>query len=266
MTLLACPVCGADLALDARVARCPAGHAFDRGRRGDLTLLAGPAPAGDTAAMVAARETFQAGGHFAPLFDAVVQLVTARAPAAGGVVDVGAGPGLLLAAVLEALPGRDGVAIDVSSAAARRAARAHPRITSVRADVWRGLPVRDGAAAVVLDVFAPRNGPELARVLRPDGLLVVVTPTPRHLREIVDALGLVTVDPRKDERLAAALEPQLALDAREELEWTLDLDAGAVGQLVAMGPSAHHAHGEPAAARVTASVTLAVYRRARAGP
>ena len=35
----------------------------------------------------------------------------------------------------------------------------------------------------VLVVFAPRNGPEIARVLRPVGRLVVVTPAADHLTE-----------------------------------------------------------------------------------
>ena len=35
----------------------------------------------------------------------------------------------------------------------------------------------DAAAGVLLNVFAPRNGAEFRRVLRADGVLLVVTPT-----------------------------------------------------------------------------------------
>ena len=82
--------------------------------------------------------------------------------------------------------------------AARRAARAHPRAGAAVCDVWRGLPLADACADVVLDVFAPRNGAEFRRVLRPGGRLVVVTPTPAHLAELVPLLGLIGVDPDKD--------------------------------------------------------------------
>ena len=69
--------------------------------------------------------------------------------------------------------------------------------------------MRDGAVDRVLVVFAPRNGPEIARVLRPDGRLVVVTPAADHLGELVGPLGLLRVDPDKADRLAASLEPHL---------------------------------------------------------
>ena len=99
-------------------------------------------------------------------------------------------------------PARSGVVLDSSPYAARRAARAHPRAMAVVADTWARLPVRDGAVDRVLVVFAPRNGPEIARVLDPDGRLVVVTPAADHLGELVGPLGLLRVDPDKAARLA----------------------------------------------------------------
>src|SRR5205823_9615897 len=126
----------------------------------------------------------------------------ARRVAAGGlVVDLGAGTGHHTATVLDALPGRLGLALDSSTYALRRAARAHPRLGAVACDGWRRLPVRDGAAGLVLDVFAPRNGAEFRRILAPGGALLVVTPEPAHLHELVDTLGLLAVDPDKDRRL-----------------------------------------------------------------
>ncbi|MEU6683513.1 hypothetical protein [Streptomyces sp. NPDC046832] len=55
-------------------------------------------------------------------------------------------------------------------------------------------------------MFAPRNGPEFHRVLGPDGTLLVVTPTGRHLRELRGPVGLLAVDPRKEERLRRSLD------------------------------------------------------------
>src|SRR5690606_10049715 len=113
--------------------------------------------------------------------------------------------GYYLSAVLDALPDRPGVALDVAKAAVRRAARAHPRAAAAVCDVWRGLPLADGCADLILNVFAPRNASEFRRVLRPTGALIVVTPQPNHLSELVDALDLVRVDPAKQDRLTAAL-------------------------------------------------------------
>ena len=55
----------------------------------------------------------------------------------------------------------------------------------MRCDAWTGLPVRDGSAAAVLSVFAPRNPSEAARVLSDGGVFVVVTPERGHLGELV---------------------------------------------------------------------------------
>jgi 23S rRNA (guanine745-N1)-methyltransferase len=267
--LLRCPNCGASLQAAPPVLRCAAGHSFDLARDGHVSLLSprGKAPAGDPAAMVAARAAFLGAGHYDPIAHAVA----AAAGPARGVVDLGAGTGHYLAAVLERAPEAWGLALDASRPALRRAVRAHPRIAAVACDVWRELPVQDGAADVVLNVFAPRNGAQIARVLAPGGRLVVVTPTPRHLRELVEPLGLVGMDPDKPARLAAELAGHLRPHTRHELEFALTLGHADLEALVGMGPSAHHVDAAAARARiaalpdpasVTASVRVATFSRA----
>ena len=201
---LCCPHCGAELALGAGTLQCGAGHSFDVARQGYVSLLPGAprAASGDSAAMVAARELFLGAGHFEPL-EAALAAAAAGAPAGGCVADLGAGTGWQLARVLDALPPRPGLALDVSRPALRRAARAHPRIGAVGCDIWGALPMRPEAVGLMLNVFAPRNGAEMARVMAPDARLVVVTPTPRHLEELAGPLGLLSVDERKPERLEA---------------------------------------------------------------
>jgi 23S rRNA (guanine745-N1)-methyltransferase len=102
----------------------------------------------------------------------------------------------------------------------------------------------------VLVVFAPRNGPEIARVLRPGGRLVVVTPAADHLASLVGPLGLLRVDPEKGRRLAATLEPHLEQVAAGGHRELLDLDRTAVRTLVGMGPHARHLVPEALAAAV----------------
>jgi 23S rRNA (guanine745-N1)-methyltransferase len=179
---------------------------------------------------------------------------------------LGAGTGWYLARALDRLPERRGLALDLSKHALRRAARAHRRIAAIGCDVWGPLPVRDSVGALVLSVFAPRNGAEIARVLRPHGALLVVTPTERHLAELVSALGLLTVDERKQERLGAELDAHLDLERRLEREWPLALTPADVANAVAMGPSARHVSLEELDAQivampVTASVAISTYRR-----
>jgi 23S rRNA (guanine745-N1)-methyltransferase len=217
--------------------------------------------------MVAARVAFLAAGHFADLTRAVADLVP---PEADRVVDVGAGTGHHLAAVLARAEDAVGLALDASSHALRRAARAHPRIGAVACDAWAGLPVRDAAAGVLLNVFAPRNAAEFHRVLRPGGTLLVVTPGARHLAELVAALGLLSVEERKRERLAATLSRGFERVAEDELERTVRLSRADVAAAVTMGPSSWHTDAAtleqriarlPAAVDVTTSFVLSRFAR-----
>jgi 23S rRNA (guanine745-N1)-methyltransferase len=251
---LRCPVCAGDLAGDERVLRCVTGHSFDIARQGYAGLLTGNAHIGtaDTADMVAARAEFLDGGHFAPLAELIAERAAAGAPDEGCVLDAGAGTGYHLGAVLDRLPGRPGVALDVSKHALRRAAKAHPRIGALTWDVWRPLPVRTGTVGVLLDVFAPRNAAEFHRVLRPDGILLVVTPAARHLQELVGPLGLLTVDPRKPERVADAIGERFRPAGTWPLELPMRLAHGEITALVAMGPSARHTDPEDLRKRISA--------------
>jgi 23S rRNA (guanine745-N1)-methyltransferase len=286
--------------------RCGRGHSFDIARQGYVNLMTGRARPGtaDTAEMVTARQAFLAAGHYAPLADAVAALAADAIPAvpglpgaqgvpaagapaeaapaegtpAGGrpyVLDAGAGPGYYLAAVLDrvrALPGYGqtaGLAMDVSVPALRLAARAHPAAGAAGWDVWKPLPVRDGAASVVLNVFAPRNGPEFRRVLRDDGALIVVTPGQGHLAELIDDAGLLAVDERKDERLSTALGAYFSLAGQRGLSIGLRLTRAGAATLAGMGPSAWHTRPEETTDRlagltepvsVTAAFRISLYR------
>lgn len=252
---------------------CERGHSFDVARQGYVNLLTGNAPAGlgDSADMVSARASFLDSGHYDPLIHAVAEAAEQEAGDGGGaLVDVGAGTAHYLAAALDRMPGRSGLALDASRYAARRAARAHCAITAAVCDVWRVIPVRDGAARVLLNIFAPRNGAEMARVLAPAGTLLVATPSERHLAELREPLRLLAVDERKAERVDVALGGYLSARESTDVEAELRLDHHSLRDLVAMGPSTHHidpaelerrisALPDPAGA--TLSVTLTRWRR-----
>ena len=260
LAALRCPLCHAPLRQDpdaagseraAESVGCANGHAFDRARQGYVHLGTGrKLPIGDTAEMVAARVRFLEAGHYEPLRAAIAQAIPKDA---GLVVDVGAGPGYYLKAALDRAPEAQGLALDVSKAALKRAARCHERAEAVLSDAWAELPLRDKTVDVLLDVFAPRNGPEFARVTR--GILIVVTPRADHLQELRAEHGLLDVDPAKDERLSQTLQ---AFEAKEstDLSWPLDLTAEDAQTLVGMGPNAFHT--KAVARRITTSASVRV--------
>jgi 23S rRNA (guanine745-N1)-methyltransferase len=243
---LRCPHCGGALARAGSSLRCETGHSFDIARQGYVSLLPPGAPggAGDTAAMVRARKDFLAAGHFGPI----------------------------AAALAAAAAGAAGAAAGAAGAAADYAATDGEPLQVPGCDAWRSLPVADAAADLALNVFAPRDGAELHRILRPSGCLLVVTPAAGHLAQLIGPLGLLSVDERKRERLADKLGPYFDLAGEQAHGGELSLDHAAVGALAAMGPSAWHAEPEVMAARiaglaepvaVTLAVTLSVLRPRR---
>jgi 23S rRNA (guanine745-N1)-methyltransferase len=269
---LRCPVCAGELEVVGRALRCDAGHAYDVARQGHVDLRGprGSRGAGDDTAMVARRLSILGAGHFDPLLDALAAAVHRHSPLpAGLVVDVGSGPGVQLSHVLDALPDRHGLAVDVSGPAARRAAQVHPRAGAIVADVWHGLPVVDDAAAVLLDVFAPRRADEFHRVLAPDGILLVVTPEPDHLASLTGDLELPSVDPDKDRRLGHVFGTSFDLLGRSTSRWTVRVDRASAADLAGMGPGGHHLSADELARRsarlpplveVEAAVVVSTYR------
>ncbi|NLE96877.1 MAG: methyltransferase domain-containing protein [Propionibacterium sp.] len=246
-----CPVCSDSLALDDATLRCPALHSFDVARQGYVNLLGRAAPKNaDTAEMVAARDRFLSAGHYAPIMAALAE----RIANAERVLEAGAGTGHYLAAALPSTA--RGLAADVSVPAARRAARADPRVASVVADTWAGLPVRDATLDAVLCVFAPRNPAEFLRVLRPGGRVVVVVPNTGHLAELRAEHGLLGIEEDKAERVESAFGS--APDV-ERVTFLTHLDERAATDIVAMGPNAFHGARDVGATNVTIDVSILTF-------
>ncbi len=231
----------------ARALVCAAGHSFDAAKQGYFNFLVGKGTVfeADSADMVAARFDFLAAGHYRPLADAVSALA---APAFNGnaagspplVLDAGTGTGHYLRTLLDRVPAAAAIGLDISKFALRRAAKLNPGVLNLVADVWQPLPVADDAVDVVTVVFAPRNAAEFARVLRPGGLLVVVTPRPGHLAAVAGQTGMLGIEPAKEERLAASLEGFFFPVSTQELDLDLSLTPGDVANLALMGPAGHH--------------------------
>ncbi len=276
---LLCPVCRGVLPPDndgGRTLVCRGGHSFDAARQGYFNFLVGKGTVfeADTADMVAARFEFLSAGHYLGLAEAIAD---AAAPALAGpegrvgantphglgpaVLDAGTGTGHYLRTLLDRTlldrnpPARAPVAaigLDISKFALRRAARMNPDAVNLVSDVWQPLPVADGAVDVVTVVFAPRNAAEFARVLRPGGRLIVVTPRPGHLAEVAGQTGMLGIEPAKEERLAASLEGFFSPLATQELNLELSLTPWDISNLALMGPAGHHLDRGRLASRVAA--------------
>ena len=161
------------------------------------------------------------------------------------------------------------MALDISPAACRRAARAPGAIGAVVADAWAPLPLADGAFDAVLSIFAPRQPAEFARVLAPGGRLLVVTPLPDHLVELRTAWGCWASAPTRRSGCTSPSVRTSVWTAGRRFEAMLQLDPAAVHDVVSMGPNAFHQDPDALRSRIATlpdpqPVTMA--SRSRPGP
>jgi len=231
--------------------------------------------------MLDAREAFLEKGWYTELRDALSSLVAAGHPRR--VVDIGCGTGYYLRGVLSGLEEQTGelraLAVDLSPVAVARtlrtataradADRSEPTTSDTAglvADVWSPLPIRDAAADVIINVFAPRNAAEFHRILTPDGLLAVVLPHPSHLQELRAAGLALDVHANKTDALVESLSGGFRLESTQDISKVLSLSPDDVGALIGMGPSSHHtgssaASAAPAPTDVTVAFRLLGFRR-----
>lgn len=245
VSALRCPVCQGPVGLSGTSPlslSCVAGHSFDAAKQGYFNLLTGRGTAfeADTAEMVAARNDFLEAGHYTPLAEAVAELAAPVLTAPGSLIlDSGTGTGHYLHAVLDRTPAA-AIGMDISKFALRRAARLNPGAINLAWDIWRPLPLADHTVDAIIVVFAPRNPPEFARVLRPGGRVIVVTPQSGHLAEIAERTGMLSIEPGKDGRLVEAMQEFFVPGESLLLDVELTLDGRDIADVAFMGPAGHH--------------------------
>ena len=252
--LFNCPVCRRELQSLTDCYVCDNGHRFDRARSGYVHLSRSHVR-GDTAAMLHARRSFLDAGFQTPMSDGVNRCaaehlkrvrhlsVSARGDA---VVDVGCGEGYYLARLHAHLAAQSlaydvsFVGVDVSVAATRLTAGRLGGVATAVVDVHDSLYIRDRAATVIVNVFAPRNGDEFARILAPAGLCLVIVPEADHLREVRQRFKLLDIPGGKAHRVQRQFAPVLRLQSEYRIRASARFDSSALEALVRMTPNAWH--------------------------
>ena len=192
-SMFICPNCGGVLERDMHVCRCGKGHCFDIAKEGYVNLIPPnrrhSSMPGDDRNMVDARTLFLNGGWYAPLRDRLSDAVSAWPAEEPVLLDAGCGEGYYTAALCDAVAEKSGRAggVDLSKAAARRAAKRCPQVEIAVASVYH-MPVADRSVDILVNCFSPMAEEEFSRVLKPNGLFLYVVPGPEHLWELKEIL------------------------------------------------------------------------------
>ena len=187
-SLFVCPLCGKALTRTEKSCVCPAGHSFDLAKEGYCHLLPAnrkhsKAP-GDDKDMAAARSAFLSKGYYAPLREELCRLAVSMTGNAPTVLDAGCGEGYYTGGIYGALlaAGKQVrmAGTDISKFILRRAAKREKDIEFAVASSYH-LPVADGSVELLLNCFSPLALEEFRRVLRPEGVMLYVVPSEKHL-------------------------------------------------------------------------------------
>lgn len=194
--------------------------------------------------MVLARRSFLSQGFYAPLGDAIARAAATFAAVNDNppvVVDCGCGEGYYLDQLHRAKGERAAYfGLDISKEAARMASKTHPTHGFLVADVNGVLPFNTEAASLLLNVFAPRNPTEYARILHPKGRLVVAIPAPEHLHELRRFLPIIGIEREKRRVVIEQFAPMLQLQSERTLSKIVRFDTEALIALLSMTPNYHH--------------------------
>ena len=270
-----CPLCHQPLQLcrgEPRRWQCAARHQFDCAKEGYVNLM--PVQhkhsknPGDNKEMMQARRAFLEAGHYQPLRDKVAALLQESLTAVSAsdahqvhVLDIGCGEGYYTAALARVLAehamisnsetfagsasnGEAQVAsqvfgLDISKVAVRYAAKRYPNVEFCVASSHR-LPFADASLDAVVRIYAPCKAQELARCVRPGGVVITVSPAPRHLYQLKEQVyGDVVLHPCPVETLDG-----FTLEQDLRLAYPMRLSAEAAVQLLQMTPFAWRASAQ----------------------
>lgn len=218
LKVLYCPICHGKLSLrgeenmQGSVSLICDGvrkHCYDLSATGYVNFMPpGRTDGGDSKAAVRARTDFLNTDLYRPAADKLTEVLKTYVSIDDGIViDAGCGEGYYTAILAQA--GYSCLGFDLSKAAvdsaSKRVARAQVENSFFAVGSVFEIPVVDAACEGIVNVFAPCAEEEFLRVLRPDGILVVVHAGPEHLMGLKRAI----YDTTKENDLRADLPKQM---------------------------------------------------------
>ena len=188
--------------------------------------------------MVNARTAFLSEGFYDPIASELAELILAQTQNELTLVDAGCGEGYYLEKI-DSLIGTQLhlIGFDISKWAVQRAAKRCQGTWLVASN--KRIPLADNSADVVLDMFGFPDFYSFARVLKPDGKLISVTPGDKHLIELREII-YPTVKPTN----ARQYPDFFSRNTQKHITYEVKLDKAALDNLLAMTPHLYRAPKE----------------------
>lgn len=264
-----CPKCKKPIYLEHRDTSrrfvCENHHSYDIAKEGYVNLLLKNSQNhGDNKAMVRSRSHFLNQDYYLPLAKRLIALVHETQPTASSLLDLGCGQGYYTEKFQQAFADASLTGIDISKEAIAYAAKQNKAIQYVVASN-ADLPLADESIDVAFCLFSFIDYVEVHRVLKTNGILIVVNPHERHLFALKEAiyetpyLNEVKIDHPRG----------FSLTGHEELTYPFVLSSlDAIKELFGMTPYAYKTSKEDAGKlnqldhlEVSASFSILIYQK-----
>ena len=198
MPNLICPVCShpLDLTASKKSRSCEQGHLFDVAKQGYLNLLLSQHKKskhpGDTTSMVQARSDFLNLGHYQSITDTIISLVSKNSQEKiTHYCDLACGEGYYTHHLEQYFASKETsiqtTGIDISSPAIKAACKRSKSIQWLIASTRR-IPLEDNSQNLVTGLFFHFDLQEVLRVLKKNGLFILVSAGENHLIELRELL------------------------------------------------------------------------------
>lgn len=178
-----CPICHEPLTLEGKSYQCKNKHTFDRAKSGYVNLSRKQKASGDNKLMVQARSEFLESGYYAFLKDELQKLMSKHQPKC--YLDLGCGQGYYTKDLSQYAKSAYG--IDLSVPAITHASKIDKHTQYIVGSIY-DLPFEGQEMDLLTSIFTPIQTKEAARVLKPTGYLVTVTPGKMHHVELKEQL------------------------------------------------------------------------------
>lgn len=190
---LTCPLDSTLLADDIHTLKCPHGHCFDKAKQGYINLL--PVQfkkslhPGDNKDMVLARTNFLNAGYYEPIAKQILKIIQPYLQKTTTLIDAGCGEGYYTSYIFNQLTHQypnssfSFLGFDISKEAVKQATRRSKNICWAVATNQK-IPVSDNSTDILTSLFGFPVLSEFVRILKNNGLFILVTAGQNHLIEI----------------------------------------------------------------------------------
>lgn len=183
-----CPKCFNQLIKENNSYKCMNKHCYDISKEGYINLLLSKTNAGDNKDLIEGRINFLSKDFYYPLVNKIVEILNEKFnDSSFNLCDCGCGIGYYSKKINEANNNADLYGIDISKDAIKYAAKNDKKSLYVVASNQH-IPFENNYFDVLLHIFSPIFEDEAYRIIKTNGILIVVTPGKEHLYELKQKL------------------------------------------------------------------------------